>query len=136
MQLLAVEIFGGPGKLLSYSVPEEFAHKISVGSLVAVTLRGSGRLGIVVHFGGGTFCGNVKAIDGIIGDGPAISAPSMELARWTAANYGNPLWKVLEFMVEKRMCRIAKTRRGKVTAKRKGAAKNADRTGFLWPQDG
>ncbi|MDR2668082.1 MAG: hypothetical protein LBB38_03525 [Puniceicoccales bacterium] len=134
-RLATVEIFSGPGKPLDYSVPEELANKICVGSLVEVSLRNRRCIAVVISLDGKTFTGQAKAILRAVGDGPFLSKNLVSLARWTAANYGNPLWKIFEFMVPKKLRKLQAAKRKRTSKKTKSPPEPADRTGFLWPQD-
>ena len=136
MASVAVEIFDGPGKPLDYAVPNDFAGKIFVGSIVEVPLRNRRRAAVVVSVGGGTFAGDLKPIAAVVGNEPVLSGSLMELARWTAAHYGNQPSKIFKLMVSKKMRKLPAAKKKRPTKKAKTAPKAEDRTGFLQFRDG
>ncbi len=72
---------------LDYSIPESLAERVNIGWRVRVPFRDASALATVVAILDETDASGVRPIEAIIGDGPALSAKVLELARWMSAYY-------------------------------------------------
>jgi primosomal protein N' (replication factor Y) len=72
---------------LDYSVPENLAGRVGVGSRVRVPFREKSALATVVAIPGQSEAKGIRPIEAIIGDAPILSQQLLELARWMSAYY-------------------------------------------------
>jgi primosomal protein N' (replication factor Y) len=72
---------------LDYSVPENLAGRVGVGSRVRVPFRDKSALATVVAIPEQSEAKGIRAIEAIIGDAPILSEQLLELARWMGAYY-------------------------------------------------
>ena len=72
---------------LDYSIPESLAERVNIGWRVRVPFRDASALATVVAILDETDATGVRPIEAIIGDGPALSAKVLELARCMSAYY-------------------------------------------------
>jgi primosomal protein N' (replication factor Y) len=72
---------------LDYAIPESFADRVSIGWRVRVPFREHSALATVVAILEDTDATGVRPIEAIVGEGPALSAKLLELARWMSAYY-------------------------------------------------
>ena len=72
---------------LDYSVPENLAGRVGVGSRVRVPFRDKSALATVVAIPEQSEAKGIRPIEAIIGDAPILSEQLLELARWMGAYY-------------------------------------------------
>ena len=84
---------------LDYSLPENLATRVGVGSRVRVPFRDKSALATVVAMPEQSEAKGVRPIEAIIGDAPALSEQSLELARWIATYYCCPIETVMRSML-------------------------------------
>src|ERR1700751_3252044 len=72
---------------LDYSVPETLAERVDVGSRVRVPFRDKSALATVVATLEQSTVGGIRPIEAIVGEGPVLSEPLLELAKWMSAYY-------------------------------------------------
>ncbi|MDR0679037.1 MAG: hypothetical protein LBF24_02195 [Puniceicoccales bacterium] len=94
-----VELLGGLGRPLDYSIPDELAEQIVPGSLVEVPLRRHLRPAVLLSLDGDSYDGPLRPIGRLLRPQPVLSPNLLALARWIAAYYRNPLCRVLELAV-------------------------------------
>src|SRR5437773_7610730 len=80
---------------LDYSVPENLAERVGVGSRVRVPFRDKSALATVVALPEQTEAKGIRPIEAIIGEAPVLSEQSLELARWISAYYCCPIETVM-----------------------------------------
>jgi primosomal protein N' (replication factor Y) len=84
---------------LDYSVPENLADRVVVGSRVRVPFRDKWALATVVDTLDETPAEGVRPIEALLGDRPALSASLIELARWMANYYCCPIETVMRSLL-------------------------------------
>ena len=84
---------------LDYSLPENLATRVGVGSRVRVPFRDKSALATVVAMPEQSEAKGIRPIEAIIGDAPALSEQSLELARWIATYYCCPIETVMRSML-------------------------------------
>jgi len=84
---------------LDYSLPENLAERIGIGSRVRVPFRDKSALATVVAISEQSEAKGIRPIEAIIGDGPALSEPLLELARWIGTYYCCPIETVMRSML-------------------------------------
>ncbi|MDQ2659636.1 MAG: primosomal protein N', partial [Verrucomicrobiota bacterium] len=84
---------------LDYSIPESFAGKVDVGWRVRVPFRQHSALGTIVSVVDETDATGDRPIEAIVGEGPALSAKLLELARWMSAYYCCPIETVMRSLL-------------------------------------
>jgi primosomal protein N' (replication factor Y) len=72
---------------LDYSVPENLAGRLGVGSRVRVPFRDKSALATVVAIPEQSEAKGIRPIEAMIGDAPILSEQLLELARWMGAYY-------------------------------------------------
>ncbi len=72
---------------LDYAIPENLADRLNIGWRVRVPFRERSALGTVVGLLEKSDAQGLRPIEAIVGDGPALNAKLLELARWMAAYY-------------------------------------------------
>lgn len=80
---------------LDYSVPENLADRVGIGSRVRVPFRDKSALATVVATLEQTDVRGLRAIEAVVGEGPVLSEPLLELAKWMSAYYCCPLETVM-----------------------------------------
>src|SRR5438046_1407796 len=80
---------------LDYSVPENLADRVGVGSRVRVPFRDKSALATVVAIPEHSEAKGIRPIEAIIGDAPILSEPLLELARWIGTYYCCPIETVM-----------------------------------------
>src|SRR5262245_27268549 len=80
---------------LDYSVPENLAGRIGVGSRVRVPFRDKSALATVVAIPEQSEAKGIRPIEAIVGDAPVLSEPLLELARWIGTYYCCPIEAVM-----------------------------------------
>src|SRR5919106_5687489 len=84
---------------LDYSVPETLAERVGVGSRVRVPFRDKSALATVVAMPEQSEAKGIRPIEAIIGEAPALSEHSLELARWIGTYYCCPIETVMRSML-------------------------------------
>src|SRR5436309_6441716 len=84
---------------LDYSVPENLAGRVGVGSRVRVPFRDKSALATVVAIPEQSEAKGLRPIESIIGDAPILSEQLLELARWISAYYCCPIETVMRSML-------------------------------------
>ena len=82
-------------KPLTYSVPDDLARRVAVGSRVVVPVRGRREMGIVIGRGETRDGVKPKPLVAAPDDRPAVDESLLELCRWIAEYYVAPLGVVL-----------------------------------------
>ena len=80
---------------LDYSVPENLAERVGVGSRVRVPFRDKSALATVVAIPEQSEAKGIRPIEAIIGDAPVLSEQLLELARWIGTYYCCPIETVM-----------------------------------------
>ena len=84
---------------LDYSVPENLALRVGVGSRVRVPFRDKSALATVVAIPEQSEAKGIRPVEAIIGDVPVLSEPLLELARWIGTYYCCPIETVMRSML-------------------------------------
>src|SRR4249919_14714 len=84
---------------LDYSLPENLAARVGVGSRVRVPFRDKSALATVVAIPEQSEAKGIRPIEAIIGDSPVLSEPLLELARWIGTYYCCPIETVMRSML-------------------------------------
>ena len=84
---------------LDYSVPENLAERVGVGSRVRVPFRDKSALATVVAIPEQSEAKGIRPIEAIIGDAPVLSEQLLELARWIGTYYCCPIETVMRSML-------------------------------------
>src|SRR5213082_2048072 len=84
---------------LDYSVPESLSPRVGVGTRVRVPFRDHRALATVVALLEETKAKGVREIEAVIGEGPTLSEPLLELARWIANYYCCPIEAVMRSLL-------------------------------------
>ncbi len=84
---------------LDYSVPETLVEGVDVGSRVRVPFRDKSALATVVATLERSNVGGIRPIEAIVGEGPVLSEPLLELAKWMSAYYCCPLETVMRSLL-------------------------------------
>src|SRR5690349_5227877 len=80
---------------LTYSVPDELAHRVTTGSRVVVPVGTRRELGFIVGKAEAAAGMKLRAILSAPDDAPTIDAPLLATCRWIAEYYAAPLGVVL-----------------------------------------
>jgi len=80
---------------LDYSLPENLAMRVGVGSRVRVPFRDKSALATVVAIPEQSEAKGIRPIEAIIGDAPVLSEQLIELARWIGTYYCCPIETVM-----------------------------------------
>jgi len=80
---------------LDYSVPENLASRVGVGSRVRVPFRDKSALATVVAIPGQSDVEGIRPIEAIIGEAPILSEPLLELGKWIGTYYCCPIETVM-----------------------------------------
>lgn len=85
---------------LDYSIPQDFAHRIHLGSRVHVPLQGRRAIAVVVQLlQQSGYSGKLKPVHDVIGTRPMFPGNLLKLAQWISAYYSSPLRQVLRTML-------------------------------------
>ena len=84
---------------LDYAVPESLSPRVGVGTRVRVPFRDRRALATVVALLEETKAKGVREIEAVIGEGPTLSEPLLELARWIANYYCCPIEAVMRSLL-------------------------------------
>jgi len=80
---------------LDYSLPENLAARVGVGSRVRVPFRDKSALATVVAIPEQSEAKGIRPIEAIVGDAPVLSEQLLELARWIGTYYCCPIETVM-----------------------------------------
>ncbi len=80
---------------LDYSVPENLAERVDVGSRVRVPFRDKSALATVVSIPEQSEAKGIRPIEAVIGEAPVLSEQLLELARWIGTYYCCPIETVM-----------------------------------------
>jgi len=80
---------------LDYSVPENLAGRVGVGSRVRVPFRDKSVLATVVAIPKESDAKGIRPIEAIIGEAPILSEQLLELAKWIGTYYCCPIETVV-----------------------------------------
>jgi primosomal protein N' (replication factor Y) len=84
---------------LDYSVPENLAGRVGVGSRVRVPFRDKSALATVVAIPEESDAKGIRPIEAIIGEAPILSEQLLELAKWIGTYYCCPIETVMRSML-------------------------------------
>src|SRR6267154_118380 len=84
---------------LDYSLPENLAVRVGVGSRVRVPFRDKSALATVVAISEQSEAKGIRPVEAIIGDAPVLSGQLLELARWIGTYYCCPIETVMRSML-------------------------------------
>ncbi|MEP6811095.1 MAG: DEAD/DEAH box helicase family protein, partial [Chthoniobacterales bacterium] len=84
---------------LDYAIPENLADRVNIGWRVRVPFRDHSALATVVALVEETAATNVRPIEAIVGERPALSPKVLELARWMSAYYCCPIETVMRSLL-------------------------------------
>jgi primosomal protein N' (replication factor Y) len=84
---------------LDYAIPESLSARIGVGTRVRVPFRDRRALATVVALLEETNAKGIREIEAVIGEGPTLSEPLLELARWIANYYCCPIEAVMRSLL-------------------------------------
>ncbi|MDQ2868511.1 MAG: primosomal protein N' [Verrucomicrobiota bacterium] len=84
---------------LDYAIPPTLAERVSVGARVRVPFRDRAALATVVALLEESSATGMREIEAVIGDGPTLSEPLLELARWISAYYCCPIETVMRSLL-------------------------------------
>jgi primosomal protein N' (replication factor Y) (superfamily II helicase) len=80
---------------LDYSVPENLADRVTIGTRVRVPFRERSGLATVVATPVQSDAQGIRPIEAVVGEGPSLSEHLLELARWISAYYCCPIETVM-----------------------------------------
>jgi len=84
---------------LDYAIPDVLSERLSVGARVRVPFRDRRALATVVALLEETNAKGIREIEAVIGDGPTLSEPLLELARWISNYYCCPIETVMRSLL-------------------------------------
>src|SRR5690349_1651644 len=84
---------------LDYAIPELLSERVNVGARVRVPFRDRRALATVVALLEQTNAKGVREIEALIGEGPTLSEPLLELARWISNYYCCPIETVMRSLL-------------------------------------
>jgi primosomal protein N' (replication factor Y) (superfamily II helicase) len=84
---------------LDYLVPETLAERVGVGSRVRVPFRDKSGLATVVALLEQSEAKGIRPIEAVVGEGPIVSEPMLELARWISGYYCCPIETVMRSLL-------------------------------------
>src|SRR5256714_3979653 len=84
---------------LDYAIPDSLSARVGVGARVRVPFRDRRALATVVALLEETKAKGIREIEAIIGEGPTLSEPLLELARWIANYYCCPIEAVMRSLL-------------------------------------
>jgi primosomal protein N' (replication factor Y) (superfamily II helicase) len=80
---------------LDYSVPENLADRVTIGTRVRVPFREKSGLATVVATPVQSDARGIRPIEAVVGEGPSLSEHLLELTRWIGAYYCCPIETVM-----------------------------------------
>src|SRR6184192_1749282 len=84
---------------LDYAIPESLSAGVGVGTRVRVPFRDRRALATVVALLEETNAKGIREIEAVIGEGPTLSEPLLQLARWIASYYCCPIEAVMRSLL-------------------------------------
>src|SRR5213596_314148 len=84
---------------LDYAIPESLSARVGIGARVRVPFRDRRALATVVALLEETNAKGIREIEAVIGEGPTLSEPLLELARWIASYYCCPIEAVMRSLL-------------------------------------
>src|SRR5438094_8353009 len=84
---------------LDYAIPERLSARVGIGARVRVPFRDRRALATVVALLEETNAKGIREIEAVIGEGPTLSEPLLELARWIANYYCCPIEAVMRSLL-------------------------------------
>src|SRR5207248_9976218 len=84
---------------LDYAIPEPLSARVGIGARVRVPFRDRRALATVVALLEETNAKGIREIEAVIGEGPTLSEPLLELARWIASYYCCPIEAVMRSLL-------------------------------------
>src|SRR5438132_6394177 len=84
---------------LDYAIPESLSARIGIGARVRVPFRDRRALATVLALLEETNAKGIRDIEAVIGEGPTLSEPLLELARWIASYYCCPIEAVMRSLL-------------------------------------
>src|SRR5213595_3417353 len=84
---------------LDYAIPERVSARVGIGARVLVPFRDRRALATVVALLEETNVKGIREIEAVIGEGPTLSEPLLELARWIASYYCCPIEAVMRSLL-------------------------------------
>src|SRR5260370_1547071 len=80
---------------LDYAIPESWSARVGVGTRVRVPFRDRRALATVVALLEETNAKGIREIEAVIGEGPTLTEPLLQLARWISTYYRCPIQPVI-----------------------------------------
>ena len=99
IKLARVIIDRAIGRELDYAIPDGLTDRVSVGTRVRVPFRERRALATVVSLPEESDASGIRPIEAVVGEGPTISAPLLELARWISNYYCCPIETVMRSLL-------------------------------------
>src|SRR5437588_195843 len=84
---------------LDYAIPDVLSERLSVGARVRVPFRDRRALATVVALLEETNARGIREVEAVIGEGPTLSEPLLELARWISVYYCCPIEAVMRSLL-------------------------------------
>src|SRR6266576_387395 len=84
---------------LDYAIPEPLSARVGIGARVRVPFRDRRALATVVALLEETNAKGIRELEAVIGEGPTLSEPLLELARWIASYYCCPIEAVMRSLL-------------------------------------
>src|SRR5207248_7657663 len=84
---------------LDYAIPDSLSARVGVGARVRVPFRDRRALATVVALLEETDAKGIREIEAVIGEGPTLSEPLLELARWISVYYCCPIEAVMRSLL-------------------------------------
>src|SRR5437868_11251341 len=84
---------------LDYAIPDSLSARVGVGARVRVPFRDRRALATVVALLEETDAKGIREIEAVIGEGPTLSEPLLELARWISSYYCCPIEGVMRSLL-------------------------------------
>ena len=84
---------------LDYAIPELLSERLSIGARVRVPFRDRKALATVVALLEETNAKGIREIEAVLGEGPTLSEPLLDLARWISNYYCCPIETVMRSLL-------------------------------------
>src|SRR6059036_527190 len=84
---------------LDYAIPESLSARVGIGARVRVPFRDRRALATVVALLEETNAKGIREIEAVIGEGPTLSEPLLQLARWISNYYCCPIETVMRSLL-------------------------------------
>jgi len=85
--------------MFDYAIPEELAGQVKLGSLVTAPFRNQTVQGVVMELPDSPSVAETRPLETLLDPLPVLSVAQMELAKWIAAHYLQPLAAVIGMML-------------------------------------